>query len=275
MPRKRWIKLWTQETLYGTTSQELELDEQAIWFKLLALAGDSPEPGQIEVAPNIPMTDEQIAGVVKAPLDVWLRTKQRLQAPDVEKISINQGIIHIKNWEKYQLEADRTGYMRQYMRDYRKGKTTSKPNSKQVKSKQANSKPMEQTRTERRGGEQNNTTTTTAREENLAKIAKLYEDNIGRLTSVIGERLKDIADKYPAGWFQEALKEAVKLEHRNLKYIEAILERWQVEGFKAPKRIEGGRGGQPRKRRKQERVRPIKHIDGSGQPGPEDEEDMP
>ena len=161
------------------------------------------------------------------------------------------------------------------MRDYRKGKTTGKPNSKQVKSKQANSKPMEQTRTERRGGEQNNTTTTTAREENLAKIAKLYEDNIGRLTSVIGERLKDIADKYPAGWFQEALKEAVKLEHRNLKYIEAILERWQVEGFKAPKRIEGGRGGQPRKRRKQERVRPIKHIDGSGQPGPEDEEDMP
>lgn len=78
MTRKRWVKLWTQETLYGTTSQELELDEQAIWFKLLALAGDSVEPGKIEVAPGIPMTDEQIAGTIKAPLDVWLRTKQRL-----------------------------------------------------------------------------------------------------------------------------------------------------------------------------------------------------
>ena len=78
MTRKRWVKLWTQETLYGTISQELELDEQAIWFKLLALAGDSVEPGKIEVAPGIPMTDEQIAGTIKAPLDVWLRTKQRL-----------------------------------------------------------------------------------------------------------------------------------------------------------------------------------------------------
>jgi len=237
MPRKRWIKLWTQETLYGTTSQELELDEQAIWFKLLALAGDSPEPGQIEVAPNIPMTDEQIAGVVKAPLDVWLRTKQRLQAPDVEKISINQGIIHIKNWEKYQLEADRTEYMRQYMRDYRKGKTTGKPNSKQ-----ANSKPTDQTRTEGRGGEQNNIITTTA-SGNLAKISKLYEENIGMLTPAIAESLKDIDEKYPPDWFEEALKESVKSERRNLKYISAILERWRTEGFKAPKKREFGKGG--------------------------------
>ncbi|TET41618.1 MAG: DnaD domain protein [Dehalococcoidia bacterium] len=243
MPRKRWIKLWTQETLYGTTSAELELDEQAIWFKLLALAGDSPEPGKIEVAPSIPMTDEQIAGVVKAPLSVWLRTKQRLQAPDVDKISVNQGIIHITNWEKYQAEADRTEYMRQYMRDYRKGKTTGKPNSKQANSKQANSKPTDQTRGEGRGGEQSTITTATT-SENLAKISKLFEDNIGRLTSVIGERLKDIADKYPAGWFEEALKEAVELEHRNLKYIEAILERWRTDGYKAPKKREFEKRGE-------------------------------
>ena len=135
MTRKRWIKLWTQETLYGTTSQELELDEQAIWFKLLALAGDSVEPSKIEVAPGIPMTDEQIAGTIKAPLDVWLRTKQRLEAVDVDKIYINEGIINIRNWDKYQSEFDRAEYMRQYMRDYRKSKT----NSKQLTSKTANS----------------------------------------------------------------------------------------------------------------------------------------
>ena len=259
MPRKRWIKLWTQETLYGTTSQELELDEQAIWFKLLALAGDSPEPGQIEVAPNIPMTDEQIAGVIKAPLDVWLRTKQRLQAPDVDKIYINEGIINIRNWDKYQSEFDRAEYMRQYMRDYRKSKT----NSKQLTSKTANSKTRytDQNRTE-----EEHSHTTTAAGKNLAKISKLYGDNIGRLTSVIGERLKDIADKYPAGWFEEALKDAVKLEHRNLKYIEAILERWQTDGFKAPKKRDGGRGVQPgkgvRPKPDQGRVHPVKRIDG-------------
>lgn len=262
MPRKRWIKLWTQETLYGTTSQELELDEQAIWFKLLALAGDSPEPGRVEVAPGIPMTDEQIAGVVKAPLDVWLRTKERLQDPDVDKIIINEGIIHIKNWDKYQSEFDRAEYMRQYMRDYRKRE--SKTNNKQLTSKPANSKTRytEQNRTE--------DILTTTREENLAKISSLYDDNIGRLTPTIAERLKDIVGEYEEGWFEEALKEAVGLEHRNLKYIEAILERWKKEGFKSPRK-----GGKDEQRPRQKRVRPIKYIRGSEPVGPEDTEDMP
>lgn len=107
MPRRRWIKLWTQETLYGTTSEELELDEQALWFKLLALAGDSPEPGKIVIAPGVPPSDEQIAAIFKAPLNVWLRTKGRLRDPDVDKITINEGIIHIKNREKYQSDWQR------------------------------------------------------------------------------------------------------------------------------------------------------------------------
>ena len=230
MPRKRWIKLWTQETLYGTTSQELELDEQAIWFKLLALAGDSPEPGKVEIAPGIPITDQQIARIMNAPLAVWLKTKQRLLDPDVDKIHINEGIIYVTNWEKYQGEFDRAEYMKDYMRNYRKSK-------RKTNSKTANSKTVEQNRGEGRGREQNATTAS----ENLANNSKLYEENIGMLTPAIAESLKDIAEKYPPGWFQEALKEAVKSEHRNLKYIEAILERWQTEGFKAPKQ-KGAKG---------------------------------
>lgn len=115
MPRKRWIKLWTQELLYGTTSRELELHEQAIWLKLLAMAGDSPEPGKIEVAPGIPMTDEQITGILNAPLDVWQLTREKLQRRDIDKIFINHGIINIKNWDKYQTPFDKAEYMRDYM----------------------------------------------------------------------------------------------------------------------------------------------------------------
>lgn len=115
MPRRRWIKLWTQELLYGTTSRELELAEQAIWLKLLAMAGDSPEPGKVEVAPGIPMTDEQIAGILNAPIGLWQQTKVKLQQPDIDKIFINLGIIHIKNWDKYQAAFDKTDYMREYM----------------------------------------------------------------------------------------------------------------------------------------------------------------
>ena len=107
----------------------------------------------------------------------------------------------------------------------------------------------------------------------LAVISKLYEENIGVLTSVAATALKDIAETYPPGWFAEALKEAVKSEHRNLKYIEAILERWQTEGFKSKKK--GAKAGEQPKPKQERAKGPIKYIRGAEQPGQEDKEDMP
>jgi len=78
----------------------------------------------------------------------------------------------------------------------------------------------------------------------LAAISRLYEANIGMLTPVVAERLRDVRARYPPEWFEEALKEAVASEHRNLKYIEAILERWRTEGFKS--RTRGGKEGYAR-----------------------------
>lgn len=73
------------------------------------------------------------------------------------------------------------------------------------------------------------------RDQELATISKLYEDNIGMITPLVGDRLKDIASSYPPGWFKEALDEALGAGVRKLNYIEAILKRWETEGFKAGK----------------------------------------
>jgi len=254
MPRRRWIKLWTQESLYGSISRELDPDERWAWIGLLLLAGDSIELGKVCAAPGIPWTDKQIADILQIPESTWLAAKEKMLLH--EKIENHGGILSIVNWDKYQGEFDKAEYMRDYMREYRK--TMRKTNSKTVNSKTANDKTEEQNRGEGRGTE-DILTTTTATEENLAKISSLYEDNIGRLTPTIAERLKDIVKEYPAGWFEEALKEAVGLEHRNLKYIEAILERWKKEGFKSQRK--GGKAGEQRPR--QERVRPITYISGS------------
>ena len=80
-------------------------------------------------------------------------------------------------------------------------------------------------------------------DEEFAEISQLYEANIGMLTPVIAERLRDVRARYPPGWFKAALEEAVGREHRNLKYIEAILERWKVEGFKSGRR-QGNEGAE-------------------------------
>lgn len=106
MPRKRWIKLWTQETLYGTTTRELEPAERWVWLGFLALAGDSVEPGTICAAPGVPWTDRQLADVLKISLAVLKSAKTKML--NHEKITINEGIIHISNWKKYQSEYDRT-----------------------------------------------------------------------------------------------------------------------------------------------------------------------
>lgn len=58
----------------------------------------------------------------------------------------------------------------------------------------------------------------------------LYEQNIGMLTPMIAEELKEAEQLYPASWIIDAFKEAVSLEKRKWRYISAILERWASEG---------------------------------------------
>ena len=61
-------------------------------------------------------------------------------------------------------------------------------------------------------------------------IFKLYEENIGPLTPMIADALKDAENTFSAGWIAEAIELAVKNNKRNWKYAEAILKRWKEEG---------------------------------------------
>jgi DNA replication protein len=61
-------------------------------------------------------------------------------------------------------------------------------------------------------------------------IFALYEENIGLLTPMIAEQLKDAEKIYPEAWIKDAVKEAVNAGKRNWRYISAILERWTTEG---------------------------------------------
>jgi DNA replication protein len=61
-------------------------------------------------------------------------------------------------------------------------------------------------------------------------IFKLYEENIGALTPLMADALKDAEATFPAEWMQEAMEIAVKSNKRNWKYVEAILNRWKEEG---------------------------------------------
>lgn len=61
-------------------------------------------------------------------------------------------------------------------------------------------------------------------------VFALYEQNIGPLTPMIADALKDAEASYPGGWVIEAIELAVKNNKRSWKYAEAILKRWKEEG---------------------------------------------
>jgi DNA replication protein len=61
-------------------------------------------------------------------------------------------------------------------------------------------------------------------------IFRLYEENIGPLTPILADTLKDAQDTYPEPWIYEAVQIAVENNKRNWKYVEAILRRWQEGG---------------------------------------------
>jgi DNA replication protein len=70
----------------------------------------------------------------------------------------------------------------------------------------------------------------TVQAEALPDIFTLYEQNIGMLTPMIADELRDAEKLYPPDWIHDAIKEAVLHNKRNIKYINKILETWSVEG---------------------------------------------
>jgi DnaD/phage-associated family protein len=61
-------------------------------------------------------------------------------------------------------------------------------------------------------------------------IFVLYEQNIGLLTPMIADQLRDAEKTYPAAWIADAFQEAVDLNKRSWRYVQRILERWRAEG---------------------------------------------
>ena len=61
-------------------------------------------------------------------------------------------------------------------------------------------------------------------------IFSLYEQNMGLITPMLADELKEAEAQYPAEWIAEAFKLAVENNKRSWSYARKILERWQTEG---------------------------------------------
>ena len=78
-------------------------------------------------------------------------------------------------------------------------------------------------------------------------IFRLYEEHIGTITPMVGDRLVEAEGLYPADWIVDAFREAAELNARNWRYIERILMNWAEEG--RPNETPGRDSLEDRKRR--------------------------
>jgi len=61
-------------------------------------------------------------------------------------------------------------------------------------------------------------------------IYQLYEENIGPLTSIIADILKDSEKTYSYDWIADAIEIAVVNNARSWRYVETILKSWKENG---------------------------------------------
>ena len=61
-------------------------------------------------------------------------------------------------------------------------------------------------------------------------IYRLYEENIGPLTPIVADMLRETEQAYRLEWIEEAITIAVQNNVRRWKYVDAILRSWQEEG---------------------------------------------
>jgi DnaD/phage-associated family protein len=79
-------------------------------------------------------------------------------------------------------------------------------------------------------------------------IFRLYEQNIGPLTPMIAEALRDAESTYPLEWIESAIRAAVEANVRKWRYVEAILKA----------RLERGDDGTDRAKFEKDRQRYVK-----------------
>lgn len=61
-------------------------------------------------------------------------------------------------------------------------------------------------------------------------IFVLYENNVGTLSPLLAEELKETEEVYSGDWIHEAFQIAVAENKRSWRYIAGILRRWAAEG---------------------------------------------
>ena len=102
---KKWIKLWTAESLRGTIRFDFTAEERGVWYDLLAMAGEGRHEGYIAANEERGYPDEWIAATLQIPVELLKQVIVKCESTG--RIERTDAGLRICNWTKYQSEYDR------------------------------------------------------------------------------------------------------------------------------------------------------------------------
>ncbi len=98
----RWIPLWIDKWLFGSTRIELQPDERSVWIDLMVLS--SKDRGNVRANIGVAYPFPQLAGMLCISEELLRRTIDRCKDPKIAKIIQNEdGTLFLPNWQEYQL----------------------------------------------------------------------------------------------------------------------------------------------------------------------------
>ena len=102
---RRWVKVFCYDMLHGSVSYQLTEEEQAVWVKLLCLAGLCGHEGVIADHDLRPFPHSFIIHELHTDEAIFEATMKK--CIEEGRISEDGDGIRITNWVKYQSEYDR------------------------------------------------------------------------------------------------------------------------------------------------------------------------
>jgi len=213
---------------------------------LLCIANDSPLRGALMATESVGLSIEDIADELEMPVDEYRSIDKALQHYDLIVWS-DDGICYINKWDKRQFTSDnvneRVAKYRQRKKEPDSDRSSNADETPHDRSSNANetlqgrfgngivTPPESESESDLNLEEEGETA---AKKIDDGWIFRLYETEVGPLTPMIADMLKDSEQDYERAWIEAAVKEAVTNQARNWKYVEAILKRWKKDGFGAP-----------------------------------------
>ncbi|MGF3113710.1 phage replisome organizer N-terminal domain-containing protein [Facklamia sp. P9177] len=219
-----------------------------IWIQMLCLAGKINDGGMIYMGQNLAYSDEMLATILGHPINIMRAALNTLEQFSMIEIN-DDGMIDIVNWEKHQ-STDKMAIVRKQNRDRKRKYDLRKklrelgydPDSSEVPTKldeleeyvdnvsvtlrnalEVRSKKLED-RSKKIEVRNNNN--------DLQSIVNFYQENIGQASSFVIDSLRDWSEMISPDVVMEAIKVAIEMNIKNMKYINGVLKNWLSRNVK-------------------------------------------